>query len=125
MELQLRPHHDHGATRVIHPLSEQVLPEASLLALQGVGERLQGAVVGALQDAAAPAVVEEGVHRLLQHALLVAHDDLGRAQLEELLQTVVPVDDAPVEVVQIRSREPAAIQGNQWPQLGRDDGDDV
>ena len=70
-----------------------------------VGERLQRPVVRALQDAAAAAVVEQRVDRLLQHALLVAHDDLGRAELEQLLQPVVAVDDAAIEIVQVaRSR---------------------
>src|SRR3954469_25150414 len=33
--------HDHRAARVIHALAEQVLPEAPLLALQHVGQRLE------------------------------------------------------------------------------------
>ena len=84
-----------------------------------------GPVVGAAQHAAAAAVVEEGVHGLLEHPLLVAHDDVGRAQLDELLQAVVAVDDPAVEVVQVRGREAAAVQGDQGPQVGRDDRDHV
>jgi hypothetical protein len=77
------PDHDDRAARVVHALAEQVLPEAALLALQHVGQRLQRALVGARDGAAAAAVVEQRVHRLLQHALLVAHDDVGRAQLDQ------------------------------------------
>ena len=113
VQLQLGADHDDGAARVVHALAQQVLAEAALLALQGVGERLQRAVVGPAQHAAAAAVVEQRVHRLLQHALLVAHDDVGRAQLDELLQAVVAVDDAPVQVVQVRGGEAAAVQGHQ------------
>ena len=125
VELQLRSDDDDRTARVVDALAEQVLAEAALLALERVGERLQRAVVRALEHAAAAAVVEQRVDRLLEHALLVAHDDLGRAQLEELLQPVVAVDDAAVEVVQVRRREPAAVQRNERAQLRRNDRDDV
>ena len=111
VELELRPDHDDRAARVVHALAEQVLAEAPLLALERVGQRLQRAVVGAPQHAPAAAVVEQRVHRLLQHPLLVADDDVGRLQLDQLLQAVVPVDDAAVEVVQIGRGEPARRRG--------------
>jgi hypothetical protein len=41
VQLQLRADHDDRAARVVDALAEQVLPEAALLALQHVGERLQ------------------------------------------------------------------------------------
>ena len=125
VELELRADHDDRAAGVVDALAEQVLAEPPLLALQRVGQRLQRPVVRALEDAAAAAVVEERVDGFLEHALLVADDDLGRAQLEELLQPVVAVDDAAVEVVQVGGREPAAVQGNEGPQLRRNDRDDV
>src|SRR5258707_6554171 len=125
VELELGADHDDRAARVVHALAEQVLAEPALLALQGVGEGLQRTVVGPAQHAAAAAVVEERVHRFLEHALLVAHDDVGRAQLDELLQAVVAVDDAPVEVVQVGGREAAAVQRPQRTQLPPDHRDDV
>ena len=125
MELELRADDDDRTARVVDALAQEVLAEAALLALERVGERLQGPVVRALQHAAAAAVVEEGVDRLLEHALLVADDDLGRAQLEELLEPVVPVDDAAIEIVQVGGREAAAVQRHEGTQLRRDDGDDV
>ena len=76
VELQLGTDHDDGAAGVVDALAEEVLAEAPLLALEGVGERLQRTAVGALDDAAAAAVVEQGVDRLLEHALLVADDHL-------------------------------------------------
>ena len=30
-------------------------------------------------------VIEQGFHRRLQHSLFVAHDDIGRAQFDQLL----------------------------------------
>ena len=47
------------------------------------------------------AVINEGVDRLLEHALLVAHDDLRRAKFDQALESVVAIDDAAIEVVQV------------------------
>jgi hypothetical protein len=81
VQLELRADDDDRAARVVDALAEQVLAEAALLALEHVGERLQRTLVGAGDDAAAAAVVEQRVDGLLQHALLVADDDVRRAQL--------------------------------------------
>ena len=125
VQLQLGADDDDGTAGVVDALAEEVLAEAALLALEGVGERLQRTVVRALEHAATAAVVEERVDRFLQHALLVAHDDVRRAELEELLEAVVAVDDAAIEIVQIRRREAAAVERNERTQLGRNDRDDV
>jgi hypothetical protein len=81
---------------------------------------LSGRLFGAGDRAAAAAVVEQRVDRLLQHALLVADDDVRRLQLEQLLQAVVAVDDAAVEVVQVGRREAAAVEGDERAQVRRD-----
>src|SRR5207249_8286021 len=95
------------------PQGSTLFPYTTLfrsLALQHVAERLELAVAGA-RDGAAPApVVDQGVDRLLQHPLLVADDDLGRAQLQQPLEPVVAVDDAAVEVVQVGGRKAAAVE---------------
>ena len=119
MQLQRRADHDHRAARVVDALAEQVLAEPALLALDHVGERLQRALVRARDRAAAAAVVEQRVHRLLQHPLLVAHDDVGRVELEQAAQAVVAVDHAAVEVVQVRRREPAAVERHERTQVRR------
>ena len=110
---------------VVDALSEQVLAEAALLALEGVGERLQRAVVGPAKHAAAAAVVEQRVDGLLEHALLVADDDVGRLELHELLEAVVAVDDPTVEIVEVAGGEAAAVERNERTKLRRDDRDDV
>ena len=125
VELQLRADDDHRAAGVVHALAEQVLAEPALLALQHVGERLQRPLVRAGDGLAAAAVVEQRVHRLLQHPLLVADDDVRGVELLQPLQPVVPVDDPAVQVVEVRGREPAAVQRHQRAQVGRDDRDDV
>src|ERR1700735_54406 len=119
MQAQFGTDHDHRAARIVDALAEQVLTETALLALEHVGERLQRTLVGAGDDAAAAAVVEQRVDRLLQHALFVADDDVGRAQLHQPLQAVVAVDDAAVEVVEVRGRKAAAIERHQRPQVRR------
>ena len=121
MQLELRAHHDHRAARIVDALAEQVLAEPPLLALEHVGERLERPLVRACDDASAPSVVEQRVDRLLQHPLLVADDDVGRAKLHQPLQTIVAVDDAAIEVVQVRGREAPAIERHERPQLRRDD----
>jgi hypothetical protein len=110
---------------VVDALAEQVLAEPALLALDHVRQRLQRAVVGALDDPAAATVVEQRVHRLLQHPLLVADDDLRRAKVEQLLEAVVAVDHATVEIVEIRGREPSTVQRHQRPQLWRQHRNDL
>src|SRR5690606_34911058 len=87
VQLQLRADHDDRTARVVDALAEQVLTEAALLALEHVAQRLEGAVAGARDGTAAAAVVEQRVDGLLQHALLVVHDDLGGAEIEQAAQT--------------------------------------
>ena len=125
VHLQLRPHHDNRAAGIVHALAQQVLAEAALLALQHVRKALQRAVVRARHRAAAAAVVNQGVHSLLQHALFVAHNDVGRAQLQQALKAVVAVDDAAVQIVQIACGKAAAVQLHHGADVGRDDGDNV
>jgi hypothetical protein len=124
VQLQLRTDHDDRTAGIVDALAEQVLTEAALLALEHVGQRLQRTLVGAGDDATATAVVEQGVDRLLQHALFVADDDVGRAQLDQALQAVVTVDDAAIQVVQVGGREAAAVQRHQRTQFRRDDRND-
>ena len=120
VELEVRAGDDHRAAGVVDALAEQVLAEPALLALEHVGERLERPVARARHRAAAAAVVEQRVDGLLQHALLVVDDDLRRAEVEQPLEAVVPVDHAAVEVVQVRRREAAAVELHHRAQLRRD-----
>ena len=43
--------------------------------------------------------------QLLEHALLVVHDDRRSIEVEQALQTVVAVDHATVQIVQVGSRK--------------------
>ena len=84
-------------------------------------QRLQRTIAGAGDGAAVTAVVEQRVDRFLQHALFVADDDVRRLELEQVLQPVVAVDDAAIEIVQIGGRETAAFERNERTQVRRDD----
>ena len=124
-EAQLGADHDHGAAGVVHALAEQVLAEAAGLALQDLREGLERAVAGAGHGAAVAAVVEHRVHGLLEHALLVADDHVRRLEREEVLEAVVAVDHAAVEVVEVRRREAAALERHERAELRRDHGQHV
>ncbi len=114
------PDDDHRTARVVDALAEQVLTEPALLALEHVAQRLQRTVARTRDRAAATAVVEQCVDGLLQHPLLVVDDDLRRAEVEQPLEAVVPVDDAAIEVVEVRGGEPATVELDHRTQLGRD-----
>ena len=119
MQLQLRARHDHRTARKIDPLSKQVLTETALFAFQHVRQRFQRPLIGTSDHAAAAAIVEQRIHRFLQHPLFVAHDNIGRAQFDQSLQTVVAVNHTAIKIVQIRRCKPAAIQWHQGAQLRR------
>ena len=124
VKLQLRTNHNDGATGIIDALAEKVLAEAPLLALEHVGERLERTLGGPDNGASTPAVIEQGIDGLLEHALLVAHNDVGSAQLHKATKAVVAVDDATIEIVQIRRCEASAVQRHERPQVRRQDGND-
>ena len=109
VELELRPHDDDAAAGVIHPLAQEVLSEAALLALEHVREALEGPLVRTTDDPAPPSVVEQGVHRLLEHPFFVADDDLRGFELLEPDEAVVPVNHAAVEVVEVARGKAAAV----------------
>ena len=109
-DLQIRADDDNRTAGIVHALAEQVLTEASLLAAQHLGQRLERTVGRSGDRLAASAVVDQGIDRLLQHALLVAHDDLGRMKLHQLLQAVVAIDDAAVQIIQVGGGKSAAVE---------------
>ena len=116
---------DDGAAGIIDALAEQVLAEAALLALEHVGERLQRTVASARDRAAMAAVVEERVDGFLEHALFVVNDDVRRLQLHQVPQTVVAVDDAAIEIVEVGGRETATLERHERAQVRRDDREDL
>ena len=77
---------------------------------------------------ASAAVVDQAVHSLLQHPLLVADDDVGGAQLQQAAQAVVAVDDPAVQGPfrsVVAKRPPSRLDhGAQVGRQHRQDGQD-
>ena len=121
VQLQVRPDDDHRPGRVVDALAQQVFAEPALLALDHVGQRLQGAVRASQHRPLAPVVVKQGIDGLLQHPLFVANDHLRRIQIDQLLEPVVAVDDSPVQVVQVAGGEVARIEEDQRAKVRRND----
>ncbi len=71
--------------------------------------------------AATAPVVDQRVACLLKHALLVANDDLGRAQFQQPLEAVVTIDNAAVQIIQVGGSEATTIKLYHWTQVGRQD----
>src|SRR5687768_15266612 len=99
MQPELRTYDDDRTAGVIHPLAEEILAEPALFALEHVGQALERTLAPAPDRLGPAPVVEQGVDRLLEHALLVPEDDLGRLVLDQLGEPVVPVDHPPIEVI--------------------------
>ncbi len=125
MQFQFGADDDHGTAGIVNAFTQQVLTETSLFAFQHIGQRFQRTFVRARDGAAAAAVVEQSVNGFLQHTFFVADDDFRRAQFNQPFQTVVAVDDAAVQIVQVGRRETAAVQRNQRAQFGRNDRNDI
>ena len=99
MQFELRSDHNHRTTRVVDPLAQQVLAEAPALALDHVSQRLERTLVGARHGLTATTVIEQRIDRFLEHALLIAHDNFGRLELEQPLQAIVTVNHATIKIV--------------------------
>ncbi len=125
VNLEFRADDDDGAGGVINALTEEILAESPLLALDHVGQRLEGTIRGTQHRTAATTVVKESIDRLLQHALFVADDDFRCVQIDQLLQPVVAVDDAAIQVIQIRRGKVAGLEEDERTKIGRDHGDHV
>ena len=85
IDLQGRTDDDNRTSRIVYALTQKVLTEASLLTAKHFGKRLQRTVGGARNGLSAASVIDQRVYRLLQHPLLVADNDLGSVDLDDLL----------------------------------------
>ncbi len=119
MQLQLGSDDNDRATRIVDAFTKQVLPETPLLSFQHVGEGFESAVVIRTDCVHAARVVEQRIHRLLQHPLLVPQDNIRRFDVNQALQAIVANDDAPIEIVEVRCCEPSAFQRHQRTKLRR------
>src|SRR5437868_13560621 len=68
MEFEFRSDDNDRTSRIIDAFAEQILTETSAFTLEHVAQRFQRAIAGASHSAAVAAVVEQRVHRFLQHS---------------------------------------------------------
>ena len=122
MQAQVGAYGNHGTAGVVYAFTQQVLTEAAAFTFNHVGQRFERAFVGTGHGFAATAVVQQAVYCFLQHAFFVAHDDVGRMQLQQAFETVVAVDHTTIQIVQIGSGETATVQRYQRTQIGRQHG---
>ena len=119
INFQLGPDDDNRTAGIVHSLAEKVLAETSLLAAEHARKGFELPIGGAAQRLAAAAVIDERVHRFLQHALFVLDNHIRRADFHHLFQTVIAVDDAAVKVVQVRRGKSAAVELHHGTDVGR------
>ena len=125
IHFQFRTDNDNRTAGIVHALTQQVLTETALFTFEHIRQRFQRAVVGAGHRAAATAVVNEGIHRLLQHTLFVAHDDVRGAQFQQPFQTVVTVDNPAIQIIQVGGGKTAAIQLHHRTDIRRNHRNDI
>ncbi|GIQ64111.1 hypothetical protein PACILC2_26790 [Paenibacillus cisolokensis] len=125
IHFQARPDNDNGTAGIVDPFAQQVLTEAALLPFQHMAERFQRPVARTGNGTSAAAIVDQRVDRFLQHPFFVLHDNVRRAEIQKPLQTVVPVNDAAVQIVQVGSGETSAVKLHHRPELRRNDGQHV
>src|SRR5207245_6848728 len=84
-----------------------------------LSEVLQITIAGAGDCATMAAIVEESIDGLLQHPFFVADNDFGRLELQQVLQPVIAVDDASIEIIKVRGGKASAFKGDKRAQVRR------
>ena len=125
VDLKAGTYNDNGTAGVVNTLTQEVLTEATLLTAKHLGEGLERTVGGACYGLAALAVIDERVYCLLQHSLFVSDDDLGSADLHQLLKTVVTADNATVKLVKVGGCKASTVQLYHRTDFGRKYGDSI
>jgi len=74
---------------------------------------------------ATPAIVKQGVNCFLQHSLFISDDQFWCLEFDQLFQTVIAIDNTTIEIIQIRSSKSATVQSDQWPQIRRDNWNNI
>ena len=125
IDFQLRSVNDNGTSGIVHTFSQKVLTETTVLSLQQVRQGLQCPVSGSGNRTASSAVVDQGIHSLLQHSFFVSDNDVRGSQIKQTFQPVVPVDNPAVKIIQIRGSKSAAVQLHHRTEIRRDNRDAV
>ena len=124
VHFEFRTDDDNGTAGIVDTFPQKVLTETSLLTLEHIGKGFQGTVSGARHGTSATTVVNQRIDGFLEHTLFIPDDDFRRAELQKTFQTIVSIDDATIEIIQIARRKAAAVQLHHRAQIRRNDGDD-
>ena len=122
---QFRTNDDNRTTGVVNTLTEQVLTESTLLALQHIRQGFQCTVIRTRNRSAVSAVVNQSIDCFLQHPLFVPDNDVRCIQFQHPLQPVVPVDDTAVQIIQVGGCIPSAVQHNHRTNVRRNNRNNV
>ena len=90
-----------------------------MFALEHIGQRFQRPATCARHWATVTAIIEQRIDRFLQHPLFIPDNHVRRPELEQILQPVIPVDDAPVQIIQIAGGKSAAFERHERSQVRR------
>ena len=78
MQLERWSNHDDGTPRIVHTLTQKVLTETPALTFNHVCKRLEWSLVRACHRLATTAVIQQGIHCLLEHPFFIAHNNVRR-----------------------------------------------
>src|SRR5208283_3933183 len=86
-------------------------------ALYHIAKRFKRPLAARFQHFGPLAVIEERIHCLLEHSFFILYNDAWGLQLHEPFKSVVPVDDPPVKIIEVRGCETAAVKRNKGSQI--------
>src|SRR5437660_1082751 len=118
MESQRWPDDNHGATRIIDALAQQVVAEASMFAMPQIGQALERLPTRIDDGFPGMGIVKERITGLLQQTALIVQDDLRRSHLQKTLQPEIAADETTVQLVQVRRGDPTTIKGKHRSKFG-------
>ena len=82
IELQFRTHYNNTSSGVVHSFSQQVLSETTLFSLQHIGQGFQRTGTGARYRATSSPIINQRIHRFLQHTFFISHNNIRSTQLQ-------------------------------------------
>src|SRR3989338_1420115 len=123
VKFEFRTDDDNRAAGVVHALAQKVLAEEAALALEVVGNGFERTALTliACDRRVADGVVDESINGFLENSLLVSEDDIRSVDFLQFLQTVVPIYDTAVKVVDVGSGIAAAIERHHGADGRRND----
>ena len=108
---------DYATARVINAFTEQVLAETTLFTFQEIGDALELPTTVLSASAAAAMdgrVINQGINCFLKHTHFVVANHCRSIQLKQLTQTVVAVNHATIQIIQVAGCKPTTRQSNHW-----------